>query len=67
MESNNWLASVFEWLGETFEKFNPAAFRFLAAFLPYLTPFPVAWITMTSAKEFLKFTPEVAFIFVFAL
>lgn len=67
MWNNNVLARLFEWLGETFEKFNPAAFRFLAAFLPYLTPFPVAWLTMKSAEQFLDFTPSVAFIFVFAL
>lgn len=64
---NKWLADVFDNLGETFERFNPAAFRFLAAFLPYLTPYPVAWLTMSSARQFLSFDPVVAFIFVFAL
>ncbi len=64
---SRWLANLFEWLGEVFETFNPAAFRFLAAFLPYLTPFPVAWLTMKSAEKFLEFTPAVAFTFVFAL
>lgn len=62
-----WLGNVFDWLGETFERFNPSAFRFLAAVLPYLTPFPVAWLTAHSASDFLDFTPTVAFIFVFAL
>lgn len=63
----NWLARLFDWLGETFERFNPSAFRFLAAVLPYLTPIPVAQYTATNSSEFLNFTPEVAFIFVFAL
>ena len=63
----SWLANVFTWLGESFEKFNPAAFRFLAAVLPYTTPFPVAWLTMRSAESFLDFTPGVAFAFVFGL
>lgn len=63
----SWLANAFIWLGESFEKFNPAAFRFLAAILPYATPFPVAWLTMHSAESFLNFTPIVAFIFVFVL
>ncbi len=67
MQNSKWLANLFEWLGEVFETFNPAAFRFLAAFLPYLTPFPVAWLTMKSAEKFLAFTPAVAFTFVFAL
>lgn len=66
-ERNRWLAQVFENLGETFEKFNPAAFKFLAAILPYSTPFPVAWLTMRSAERFLEFDPIVAFIFVFGL
>ena len=63
----SWLANAFIWLGESFEKFNPAAFRFLAAVLPYTTPFPVAWLTMNSAEKFLNFTPAVAFTFVFGL
>lgn len=63
----SWLANAFIWLGESFEKFNPAAFRFLAAVLPYTTPFPVAWLTMRSAESFLDFTPSVAFAFVFGL
>ena len=65
--SNNWLASIFDWLGDALERFNPSAFRFLAASLPYLTPVPVAWLTAHSASDFLHFTPQVAFIFVFAL
>lgn len=64
---NLWLAHIFEDLGETFEKFNPALFKFLAAVLPYSTPFPVAWLTMRSAETFLDFTPQVAFTFVFGL
>lgn len=63
----NWLANFFENLGEMFEKFNPAAFRFLAAVLPYSTPLPVAWITMRSASEFLGFDPFISFVFVFGL
>ncbi len=66
-DKNLWLARFFESIGETFEKFNPAAFRFLAAVLPYSTPFPVAWLTMRSAEVFLDFDPWVAFIFVFGL
>ena len=65
--SNNWLASIFDWLGDALERFNPSAFRFLAASLPYLTPIPVASLTAHSASNFLSFTPQVAFIFVFAL
>lgn len=67
MNKTEWLANFFESLGEMFEKFNPAAFRFLAAVLPYSTPFPVAWLTMKSAETFLSFTPAVAFTFVFGL
>jgi len=63
----NTLAKVFDWLGEVFERFNPAAFRFLAAFLPYLSPFPVAWLTQHSAGRYLGFTPSIGFIFVFTL
>lgn len=65
--NNNFLAIMFDWLGEVFEKFNPAAFRFLAAFLPYLSPIPVAWITQQSAGEYLHFNNTVGFIFVFTL
>ena len=67
MNKTEWLADFFENLGKMFEKFNPAAFRFLAAVLPYSTPFPVAWLTMRSAEAFLGFTPGVAFTFVFGL
>lgn len=67
MDKNNFLAVIFDWLGEALERFSPSAFRFLAAFLPYLTPIPVAWLTAHSSAEFLNFTPTVAFIFVFVL
>ena len=67
MNKTTWLADAFDWAGEVFERFNPAAFRFLAAILPYMTPFPVAWLTMRSAETFLDFTPGVAFAFVFGL
>lgn len=61
------MANFFDWLGEVFEKFNPSAYRFLGATLPYLTPLPVAWLTANSAEKFLNFTPTIAFIFVFVL
>lgn len=67
MGNNNWLANFFNNAGEVFEKFNPAAFRFLAAFLPYLTPVPVAWVSQMNATQFLGFPPQVSFIFVFGL
>ena len=67
MQRSNFLAGWFDWLGEVFEKFNPSAYRFLGAVLPYLTPLPVAWLTAHSAEEFLNFTPTIAFIFVFVL
>jgi hypothetical protein len=63
----NFLANIFDWLGVALERFNPSAFRFLAASLPYLTPVPVAWLTAHSSAEFLKLPPGVAFVFVFAL
>jgi hypothetical protein len=63
----NFLANIFDWLGVALERFNPSAFRFLAAALPYLTPVPVAWLTANSSAEFLKLPPGVAFVFVFAL
>lgn len=66
-DHRNSLASVFDWIGDALERFNPSAFRFLAALLPYLTPIPVAWLTAHSSAEFLNFTQNVAFIFVFAL
>jgi len=65
--TTTWLGDIFEWLGNVFEVFNPSAFRFLAAVLPYLTPIPVAVLTSNSASDFLHFTPSVAFTFVFAL
>ena len=67
MEKNNWLANFFNNAGEVFEKFNPAAFRFLAAFLPYLTPFPVAWVSQANATKFLSLPPRISFVLVFGL
>lgn len=64
---NNWLGSVFDFFGDALERFNPSAFRFLAAALPYLTPIPVAWLTAHSSAQFLDFTTQVSFVFVFAL
>lgn len=65
--NSNILGRAFDWLGDALEHFNPSAFRFLAAVLPYLTPVPVAWLTASSSATFLHFTNTVAFIFVFAL
>lgn len=65
--NSNVLARVFDWLGEALERFNPSAFRFLSAVLPYLTPIPVAWLTSDSSATFLHFPAKVAFIFVFCL
>ena len=67
VRGTNALAAVFNWVGESFEKLTPAAFKFLSAVLPYVTPFPVAWLTSKSASEYLEFTQEVSFIFVFGL
>jgi hypothetical protein len=67
MRASNWLANIFNFFGDALERFNPAAFRFLSASLPYLTPVPVAWLTSQSAATFLHFNPQVAFIFVFSL
>ena len=67
MNKTNWLANIFEWIGITFERFNPAAFRFLSAVLPYTTPIPVAVLTASSTQEFLGFVPLVSGIFVFGL
>lgn len=64
---NNWLGKFFDFLGDSLERFNPSAFRFLAAALPYLTPIPVAWLTARSSAQFLSFTPSVSFVFVLAL
>lgn len=65
--NSNILGRLFNWLGDALEQFNPSAFRFLAAVLPYLTPIPVAWLTASSATSFLKFSPVVSVIFVFGL
>jgi hypothetical protein len=65
--NKNILSAIFDYLGDALERFNPSAFRFLAAVLPYLTPIPVAWLTAHSSATFLDFTPQVSFIFVFAL
>lgn len=65
--NTNWLANIIEKAGETFERINPSVYRFLAAVLPYATPFPVAWLTSHSASEFLGFPPNISVIFVFAL
>lgn len=67
MRNKNWLADVFDYLGEIFEKFNPAAFRFLAAFLPYLTPLPVAAISQANATKFLNLSPGISGVLVFGL
>lgn len=67
MNRSNWLARIFDWLGDALERFNPSAFRFLAASLPYLTPVPVAWLTAHSSAQFLRLPPQIAFVFVFAL
>jgi hypothetical protein len=64
---SNFLANIFNFLGDALEDFNPAAFRFLSAVLPYLSPVPVAWLTADSASKFLNFTPEISFVFVFCL
>lgn len=64
---SNFLANFFNFLGDALEDFNPAAFRFLSAVLPYATPIPVAWLTADSASTFLNFGPTVSFIFVFCL
>ena len=65
--NKNFLSDIFDWIGDALERFNPSAFKFLSALLPYLTPLPVAWLTAHSSSEFLNFTPTVSFIFVFAL
>jgi hypothetical protein len=65
--NKNILANIFDWLGDALERFNPSAYKFLAAVLPYLTPIPVAWLTSASASEFLQLPPQIAFILVFAL
>ena len=65
--NKNFLSDIFDWIGDALERFNPSAFKFLSALLPYLTPLPVAWLTAHSSSEFLNFIPTVSFIFVFAL
>lgn len=65
--SSNVLAKIVDWLGEVFERLNPSLFRFLAAFLPYLSPVPVSIVTASSAGQFLSFDPTTAFILVFVL
>lgn len=67
MQNKNWLADVFDYLGEIFERFNPAAFRFLAAFLPYLTPLPVAAISQANATKFLDLSSGISGVLVFGL
>ena len=67
MRNKNFLADLFNILGEIFERFNPAAFRFLAAVLPYLTPLPVAFISQANATKFLNLTSGVSGVFVFCL
>lgn len=62
-----WLSDSITKIGMTFEQANPALFRFLAAFLPYSTPIPVAVMTSKNASKFLDFDPWVAFVFVFGL
>lgn len=66
-KSSNVLAKGVDWAGEVFERLSPSLFRFLAAFLPYLSPVPVSVVTANSAGAFLNFEPEVAFVLVFVL
>lgn len=65
--NSNFLAKAVDWLGEVFERLNPSLFRFLAAFLPYLSPVPVSIVTAESAGRFLEFESSTAFILVFVL
>lgn len=65
--NSNILAKGVDWLGEVFERLNPSLFRFLAAFLPYLSPVPVSIVTSDSAGKFLNFDTSTAFILVFVL
>lgn len=67
MRGTNALAKAFNWLGEAFETMGPAAFRFLAAVLPYATPYPVAKLTSQSAVRFLNFDKYTSFVLVFGL
>lgn len=66
-DSRNSLAEAVDWIGEVFERLSPSLFRFLAAFLPYLSPVPVSVVTASSAGKFLQFDTPVAFILVFVL
>ena len=67
MRNKNWLADVFDYLGEIFERLSPALFRMLSTVLPYITPLPVAWLTAHSASEFLGFGNTISVIFVIML
>lgn len=60
----NFLAYIFDWVGEVFEHLSPAMFRTLAGLLPYLSPLPVAWLTSHSATRFLGFPPSISVILV---
>lgn len=64
---SNIFAGIVDWLGVVFERLNPSLFRFLAAFLPYLSPVPVSVVTAKSAGEFLDFETPIAFVLVFVL
>jgi len=52
---------------DVFETATPSVFAVLAAILPYLSPFPIAFYTASKAEIYLGFTPVVAGIFVFVL
>jgi len=52
---------------DIFETATPSVFAVLAAILPYLSPFPIAFYTASKAEIYLGFTPVVAGIFVFVL
>lgn len=67
MKGTNILASFADWVGEVFERLNPAMFRMVSTTAPYLTPLPVAWLTAHSAATFLGFTPAIATVFVIIL
>ena len=67
MKGTNFLANVFDWLGEVFERLSPAMFRMLSTVLPYITPLPIAWLTARHASQFLGFTPNISTVFVIML
>jgi hypothetical protein len=67
MKGTNFLANIFDWVGDTFERLSPAMFRMLSTVLPYLTPLPVAWLTAKHAAQFLGFTSEISVVFVVML